>query len=86
MSSPSSEPNCCPAAFLLLAMCRGYCSFCAGETSTGMLLGIQIPPATEDAFAAAVNELKDTYSFDELSEEALQVFPDVHSIAYEQTV
>ena len=46
----------------------------AGETSTGMLLGLQLPPDTADAFAAAQHELKDAFVFEELAGEALQVF------------
>ena len=39
-----------------------------------MLLGLQLPPDTADAFAAALRELKDAYVFEELAGDALQVF------------
>ena len=45
-----------------------------GETSTAMLLGVQLPPETAEAFSAALHELKDSYVFEELSGDALQVF------------
>lgn len=39
-----------------------------------MLLGVQLPPDTAEAFTAALGELTDSYVFDELDGDALQVF------------
>jgi hypothetical protein len=46
----------------------------AGNRSTKLLIGMQVPPREEAAFAAAQAELALEYTFEELSGEALQVF------------
>ena len=46
----------------------------AGDTSTGILIGMQLPPETDGAFDEAKAQLADGFTFDELAGEARQVF------------
>ncbi|KAK9812160.1 hypothetical protein WJX73_001112 [Symbiochloris irregularis] len=45
-----------------------------GNTSTGILIGMQVPPETSEAFAAAQAALGDDFVFSELHGDARQVF------------
>lgn len=46
----------------------------SGNTSTSILVGIQVPPETEKAFKAAQNALGDEFDFTELDDKARQMF------------
>jgi len=46
----------------------------SGNRSTSILIGIQVPPETEESFAAAQRELGDEFIFSELAENARQMF------------
>ena len=46
----------------------------AGNRSTKLLIGMQVPPAEQEHFAAAQAQLADDYTFEELSGQARQVF------------
>ncbi len=50
-----------------------WCVF-AGNRSTKLLIGIQVPPHQEESFAAAQEQLSADYTFEELSGKARQVF------------
>lgn len=47
---------------------------CAGNRSTKLLIGFQVPPYEEDKFAAAQKELAEDYIFEELGGKARKVF------------
>lgn len=46
----------------------------AGNRSTKLLIGIQVPLAQKESFAAAQEQLSPEYTFEELSGKARQVF------------
>ena len=46
----------------------------AGNRSTKLLIGMQVPPAEHERFAAAQAQLAEDYTFEELSGEARRVF------------
>ena len=46
----------------------------SGNTSTSILIGMQVPPETEEAFKAAQRALGDEFDFTELDDNARQMF------------
>lgn len=61
-----------PNSSWMMTICNHI--LCAGNTSTGILIGMQIPPETQEAFSAAQSALGEDFIFSELHGDARQVF------------